>query len=94
MLNSTEHEIHHSDINLKMATIVGILTFISMIKPTYESLKVNNIFQHFSCYKQLQKIMPSWVEYKKTYNLRAKFILMSLKHQKKRKGTNELEISG
>ena len=37
--------------NVKMATIVGILTFISMINTTSESLNTRNIFifQHFSC---------------------------------------------
>ena len=36
-------------INVKMPTIVGILTFISMITTEYESLKAK--FQHFSCYE-------------------------------------------
>ena len=31
-------------INVKMPTIVDILTFISMIKATYESLKVIEVF--------------------------------------------------
>ena len=37
-------------INVKMPTIVGILTFISMINTTSESLKARKeiIFQHFS----------------------------------------------
>ena len=39
-------------INVKMPTIVGILTFISMINRTSESLKAGKvvIFQHFSFY--------------------------------------------
>ena len=42
-------------INVKMPTIVGILTFISMINTTYESLKVRKefIFKFFSCYEHL-----------------------------------------
>ena len=40
MLNSTKHEIVFIMlINVKMPTIVGILTFISMINTTSESLK-------------------------------------------------------
>ena len=37
-------------INVKIPTIVGILTFISMINTTFDSLKARNvfIFQHFS----------------------------------------------
>ena len=38
MLNSVEHEIYLL-INVKMPTIVGILTFISMINTTSERLK-------------------------------------------------------
>ena len=43
-------------INVKMPTIVGILTFISMINTTYESLKARKafIFQHFSFYMLLK----------------------------------------
>ena len=39
-----------------MPTIVSILTFISMINTTSESLKAKNvsIFQHFSFYEQLK----------------------------------------
>ena len=35
MLNSAEHEIYPANINVKMPTIVGILTFISMINTTH-----------------------------------------------------------
>ena len=43
-------------INVKMPTIVGILTFISMINTTFERLKVRNFFicQYFSFYEQLK----------------------------------------
>ena len=39
-------------INVKMRTIVGILTFIGMINTISESLKArkNNIFQHYIFY--------------------------------------------
>ena len=41
-------------INVKMSTIVGILTFISMINATYErfNTRKNFNFQYFSSYKQ------------------------------------------
>ena len=43
-------------INVKTPTIVGILTFISMINTTYEGLKAIKvvIFQHVSFYEQLK----------------------------------------
>ena len=43
-------------INVKMPTIVGILTFISMINTTYESLKARNFFicRYLSFYEQLK----------------------------------------
>ena len=43
-------------INVKMPTIVGILSFISMINTPSESLKGRKvfIFQHFSFYEQLK----------------------------------------
>ena len=43
-------------INVKMPTIVGILTFISRINTTSERLKARKIsvFQHFSFYDQLK----------------------------------------
>ena len=43
-------------INVKMSTIVGILTFISMINATSERLKAINvfIFQYLSLYEQLK----------------------------------------
>ena len=57
MLNYIEHEISFFTmlINVKMPTVVGILTFISMIKTTHESLKARKvfIFQYFSFYEQL-----------------------------------------
>ena len=41
-------------INVKMPTVVGILTFISMINTTSERLKARNFFicQYFSFYEQ------------------------------------------
>ena len=43
-------------INVKMSTIVGILTFISMINTTSERLKGRNFFisWYFSFYEQLK----------------------------------------
>ena len=43
-------------INVKMPTIVGILTFMSRINSIFESLKARKIsvFQHFSFYEQLK----------------------------------------
>ena len=43
-------------INVKMPTIVGILTFISMINTTCERLKTNNfsICRYFTFYEQLK----------------------------------------
>ena len=43
-------------INVKMPTILGILTFISMINKTSESLKARKvfIFQHFSLHELLE----------------------------------------
>ena len=43
-------------INVKMPTTVGILTFISMINTTSESLKAKQVFnfQHISFYEQLK----------------------------------------
>ena len=55
MLNSTEHELYHAH-NLKMATVVDILTFISLINTKSESLKAIKVFtfQNFSFYEQLK----------------------------------------
>ena len=43
-------------INVKMPTIVGFFTFVSMIITTSESLKARKvfIFQHFRFYEQLK----------------------------------------
>ena len=43
-------------INVKMPTIVGILTFISMIDTAFERLKARNVFicPYFSLYVQLK----------------------------------------
>ena len=46
-------------INVKMPTIVGILTFISSINTTSESFKARNIltFHYVSFYEQLKKVL-------------------------------------
>ena len=43
-------------IHVKMPTIVGILTFISMINTACESLKARKVFnfQHFCLYEQFE----------------------------------------
>ena len=43
-------------INVKMPTMVGILTFISLIHTRSESLKARKVFtfQYFSFYEQLK----------------------------------------
>ena len=43
-------------INVKLQTIVAVLTFISMINTISERLKARNFFicQHFSFYEQLK----------------------------------------
>ena len=73
MLNSTEHEIYPFIvlINVKMSTIVGILTFISRINTTSESLKARKvfIFQHFSLYEQLKFLCSVELSMLKFYNL-------------------------
>ena len=43
VLNSIEHEIYHAP-NVKMPTIVGILTFISMINTTSDNLKARKVY--------------------------------------------------
>ena len=55
-------------INVKMPTIVGILTFISMINTTSERLKARYILicRYFSIYEQLE-FMLSWVEHEKSF---------------------------
>ena len=60
-------------INVKIPTIIGILTFIGMINTTSESLKAITvlIFQYFSFYEQL-KFHAQLVEHEKFYNLGAR----------------------
>ena len=55
-------------INVKMPTIVGILTFISLINITNESLKARKafVFQHFSFYEQLKFHAPL-IEHEKSF---------------------------
>ena len=64
-------------INVKMPTIVGILTFISMINTTSERFKARNFFicRYFSKYEQLEFCAQlSWA-WKKFYNLGARALL-------------------
>ena len=55
MLNLNEHEIYHA-YNVKMPIIVIILSFISPINTTSQSLKARAvfIFQHFGFNEQLK----------------------------------------
>ena len=54
-------------INVKMPTIVGILTFIRMINTAFESLKARKVFilQHFFLMSS-QNFMLSIVEHEKS----------------------------
>ena len=48
-------------INVKMPTIVGMLTFIRMINKIFEHFKVGRVFifqQHYSSYEQLKLHKP------------------------------------
>ena len=56
-------------INIKMPTIVGILTFISMINTTSERLKAWNIFicRYLSFFMSSWNFVLSWVEHEKSY---------------------------
>ena len=54
-------------INVKMPTIVGILTFISKINIISESY-----FHHFTFYEQLRYVLMVELCMKKVYNLRAR----------------------
>ena len=60
-------------IKVKMPAIVGILTFISRINTTFESLKARNFFisWYFSFYEQLK--FRALLSMKKFYNLSAWF---------------------
>ena len=55
MLNSTKHEIDLL-FNVNMPTVVGMLTFISRINTSFESLEARNtyLFQRFSIIEQLK----------------------------------------
>ena len=55
-------------INVKMPTIVGILTFISMINTTSQRLKARNFFicRYFSFMSRWSLVL-SWVEYEKSF---------------------------
>ena len=66
-------------INVQMPTIVGILTFISMLNATSESLKARQvgIFKQFSYYKQSKfHAHLSWA-WKKFHNLGIRTDVMS-----------------
>ena len=72
MLNSAEHEFILL-VNVKMPTIVGILTLMSMINTTSERFKSRNFFicRDLSFYEELKfRGQLSWV-WKKFYSLRA-----------------------
>ena len=60
-------------INVKMPTIVGILTFIGMINTTSEKLKARNFFicRYFSFYEQLK--FRAQMSMRFFYNLGARF---------------------
>ena len=67
-------------INVKMPTIVGILTFIGMTNTTSKRLKARNffIFRYFSFYEQL-KFRGKWsLAWKKLYNLRARTVKLDI----------------
>ena len=69
-------------INVKMPTIVGILTFISMINTTSDRLKAINFFicGILVFYEQLKfRSQLSWA-WKKFYNLRAWLLYQDLYH--------------
>ena len=55
MLKSTEHEIYPAKV-LKRQQVVAIITFISRINTSYESLKarITYLFKRFSFYEQLK----------------------------------------
>ena len=77
MLNSAQHKIYptHKSYN---ATIVVILTFISMINTTSERLKARKFFTfpYFSFYEQLKfRTQLSWV-WKKFYNQGGQFSMV------------------
>ena len=67
-------------INVKMPTIVGILTFISMINTTSEKLKARNHFicWYFSFGEQLKISCSVELSMKKFYNLEPRLILQFL----------------
>ena len=81
-------------INVKMPTIVGTLTFMSMINTSLDSLKARKVvnFQHFCFYEQLkfyahvreglwQNMKIGRVEHEKVYNLRARSYNISFLNQ-------------
>ena len=70
MLNSAEHKIYHA--HVKMPTIVGILTFISMINTTSARFKaLTSSFVGIFVFMSSWNLVLSWVEHEKFYNLGA-----------------------
>ena len=65
--------------NVKMPTIVGILTFISMINTTSERLKARNflIYWYFSLYEQLKfRAQLSLVEHEKGFITSGNYVMI------------------
>ena len=79
-------------INVKMPTIVGILTFMSIINTTSERHKARNFFicRYFSFYEQLKFCAQSSWAWKKFYNLGVLIIINQndLKRTKFKHGLN------
>ena len=73
MLNSSEHRIYH------LSTIVGILTFISMINAKPDGFKDRNIYicHQFSFYEQLKSLITSHFFHYRTIKTYNDFIIMS-----------------
>ena len=66
MLNSAEHEIYHA--HVKMPTIVGILTFISIVNTTSERLKaITSSFVCIFVFMSSWNLVLSWVEHEKSF---------------------------
>ena len=55
-------------INVKMTTIVGILTFISMINTTSERLKARtSLFVRILVFMSIWNLVLSWIEHEKSF---------------------------
>ena len=89
MLNSAEHKFILL-INVKMPTIVGILTFTSMIYTTSERRKTRNFFscRYFSFYEQLKcsvelsmkKVLLPWARFSGDKTLKTGELRLSGNH--------------